>query len=103
MHPEPKYQKQLIKYTKHVGRKIKMVRGHNSVDFLLLDVIMPNSNGAEAFEKIKALKPDIKTLFMSGYPSDILENHGFDDQAIEFIMKPLNPIGLLRKIRSILG
>ena len=49
------------------------------------------------------LEPDIKTLFMSGYPSDILENHGFDDQAIEFIMKPLNPIGLLRKIRSILG
>ncbi len=79
------------------------INNYNSVDFLLLDVIMPNSNGAEAFEKIKALKPDIKTLFMSGYPSDILENHGFDDQAIEFIMKPLNPIGLLRKIRSILG
>jgi PAS domain S-box-containing protein len=74
-----------------------------SVDFLLLDVIMPNSNGAEAFEKIKELKPDIKALFMSGYPSDVLENRGFDDQAIEFIMKPLNPMGLLRKIRSILG
>ncbi|MEI6206597.1 MAG: response regulator [Desulfuromonadales bacterium] len=75
----------------------------DSVDLLLLDVIMPNGNGAEAFEKIKALKPDIKALFMSGYTSDILENHGFDYQAIEFIIKPLNPFGLLRKIRSILS
>jgi PAS domain S-box-containing protein len=74
----------------------------DSIDFLLLDVIMPSSNGTKAFEKIKALKPDIKVLFMSGYPSDILLNRGFNDQAIEFIFKPLNPIGLLRKIRSIL-
>jgi PAS domain S-box-containing protein len=75
----------------------------DEIRLLLLDVIMPNRNGREAYEEIKKIRPDIKVLFMSGYPTDIIHKHKIIEKGFAYIDKPASPTKLLRKIREVLG
>jgi len=80
----------------------KFIRFKESIQFLLLDVIMPKKNGKEAFEKIQMMKPGIKALFMSGYSDDIIHKKGILEKRLTLIMKPVSPTDLIRKIREVL-
>ena len=75
----------------------------NEIQFVLLDVIMPNKNGKEVYDEIKQISPDIKVLFMSGYPADIIQKHDIIEKGFAYIEKPASPTKLLRKIREVLG
>ena len=75
----------------------------DKIQLLLLDVIMPNKNGKEAYEEIRKIMPDIKVLFMSGYPADIIHKHDIIEKGFAYIEKPASPTKLLRKIREVLG
>jgi PAS domain S-box-containing protein len=72
------------------------------VDLLLLDLIMPNLSGKAAFEAIRREWPGARALFASGYTADIVRSRGELDESAELVMKPIAPVDLLRKIRSIL-
>jgi PAS domain S-box-containing protein len=74
----------------------------NTVDMVILDVIMPKKNGKEACDEIKKLRPDMKVLFASGYTADILQKRGIAEGDINFITKPVMPQDLLKKIREVL-
>ena len=75
----------------------------DEIQLVLLDVIMPNRNGKEAYDEIKKIRPDIKVLFMSGYPADIIHKHEIIEKGFAYIEKPASPTKLLRKIREVLG
>jgi two-component system, cell cycle sensor histidine kinase and response regulator CckA len=75
----------------------------DEIQLVLLDVIMPNRNGREAYEEIKKIRPDIKVLFMSGYPADIIHKHEIVEKGFAYIEKPASPTKLLKKIREALG
>jgi PAS domain S-box-containing protein len=75
----------------------------DKIQLVLLDVIMPNRNGKEAYEEIKKIRPDIKALFMSGYPADIIHKHDIIEKGFAYIEKPVSPTKLLKKIREALG
>ena len=66
-------------------------------------MIMPVKNGREAYEEIKGIEPDVKTIFMSGYTDDIISRKGILEEGFDFISKPINPVTLMRKIREVLG
>lgn len=72
------------------------------IDLLILDVMMPKKNGGEVFKIVRAQRPDIKVLFVSGYAADIIRQKRILEEDIHFISKPLSPPGLLRKIRELL-
>lgn len=72
------------------------------IDLLLFDVIMPKKNSKEAYDLIKKQSPDSKILFMSGYAADVIHQKGFVEREIDFILKPVSPIELLKKIREVL-
>ncbi len=74
----------------------------DTVKLLLLDVVMPKSNGKEAYEKIRKKKPDIKAIFMSGYTGDVIIDKGLGESGYNFIQKPLSPDTLLLRIRELL-
>ncbi len=74
----------------------------DQVRLLLCDLIMPKKNGNETRAGIVKLKPGIKTLFMSGYTSDIIARKGILDPEIHLLLKPLHPSELLEKVREIL-
>jgi CheY-like chemotaxis protein len=75
----------------------------DTVKLLLLDVIMPKKNGKEAYEEIRKLHPRVKALFISGYTANIIHKRGMLDQNLNFIMKPVSPTALLRKVREVLN
>jgi CheY-like chemotaxis protein len=72
------------------------------IDLLVFDIIMPKKNGKDAYLKIKAIRPDIKVLFISGYATDNVNSKGILEAGLDFIMKPISPSDLLKKVRNIL-
>ncbi len=72
------------------------------IDLLLTDVIMPKMNGRDLADKVAALRPETKIVFMSGYTENVIAHHGVLDQGIQLINKPLSPSSLARTLRSIL-
>lgn len=74
----------------------------DSVDMIILDVVMPKKNGKEVYNFIKEINPNVKAIFISGYTQDILTSKGIYEEGLEFIAKPLEIQVLMSKIRSIL-
>ncbi len=72
------------------------------VDLLLLDVIMPKKNGKQVYDDARRIKPDIKAVFMSGHPYDVIDRQGFVAEDIFLISKPLTPGELLVTVRNAL-
>ena len=70
------------------------------VDLLLTDVVMPEMSGAELRDRIRAVQPDIRVLFMSGYPSNVIADHGVLEEGIHFVQKPFNMNELAKKVRD---
>jgi len=69
------------------------------IDLIILDIIMPKRNGIEVYEDIKLIKPEVKALFISGYPRDVLERRAKTFNGMEIITKPITPHKLLKSIR----
>ncbi|TNF28382.1 MAG: PAS domain S-box protein [Deltaproteobacteria bacterium] len=74
----------------------------NAVDVLILDVVLPKLSGRDVYDAIKAQRPDIPALFISGYTADIIHKKGILDEGLHFVAKPLDPFALLRRLRLIL-
>ncbi|HMK42691.1 MAG TPA: ATP-binding protein, partial [Dissulfurispiraceae bacterium] len=73
----------------------------SAVDVALLDVVMPRMSGKQLCDQLKALKPELKVIFMSGYPDDRLG--GILCDGVSYMSKPVMPDKLLAGIRSVLG
>ncbi len=72
------------------------------IDLLLTDVIMPVMNGKELRNRIQAVRPRIKTIFMSGYTANVIAHEGVLDEGVDFIQKPFTPRSLAQKVQEIL-
>jgi PAS domain S-box-containing protein len=72
------------------------------IDVLLTDVIMPHMPGREAAERIRALRPDIKVLFMSGHTQGLLDTQGVVAAGINLLEKPFTEASLLIRLGQLL-
>jgi signal transduction histidine kinase len=72
------------------------------IHLLLTDVVMPGMNGRELLSKLVSVRPEIKSLFMSGYTANVIAHHGVLDPGLSFIQKPFRPKDLSLKIREVL-
>jgi len=78
------------------------IRYQKRISLILLDVVMPKKNGKEVYAEISRIKPGIKTLFISGYTSDVIDWKGALQEGISLIAKPVQPDVLLAKMREAL-
>jgi two-component system cell cycle sensor histidine kinase/response regulator CckA len=72
------------------------------IHLLLTDVIMPQMNGHDLARRLAALRPGLKTIFLSGYADDFLARRGVSDSEGVFVQKPFTPEALARKLRAAL-
>jgi len=80
----------------------KFVAHQANIDLVFIDAIMPKMNGKEASDDMKKMRPDIKTIFVSGYSRNIFNgDNPFDENTI-FINKPYSPNDLLARTRELL-
>ena len=70
------------------------------IDLLMTDVVLPEMSGKDLAQEMIKIRPNIKTLFMSGYTADIITDHGILDKGVHFIQKPFTPHSLARKVRE---
>jgi CheY-like chemotaxis protein len=73
------------------------------IDLLLTDVVMPQMLGKELAERIRALRPEIRVLFMSGYAQPVLASQGTLEEGVALVDKPFTEAALMAKLRSVLG
>ena len=82
---------------------LDLFKKHNDpIDLLLTDVVMPDMNGKELFEKMKNGNKRLKVLYMSGYTNEIIAHHGVLEDSVMFIQKPFTINKLARKVREAL-
>lgn len=74
----------------------------DKINLVILDVVMPKKNGNEAYNEIRKIREDVKALFTSGYTGDIVLGKGIQNNAFNFIPKPVSPYDLLKKVRVVL-
>jgi CheY-like chemotaxis protein len=74
----------------------------DSIQHLLLDLIMPRMNGKQASDEIYKIRPGLKTIFASGYSPDIAQQKASLRDGSHLIIKPVSPHELLKKVRSVL-
>ena len=70
---------------------------------LLTDVVMPGINGREMAERLRAERPGLRVLYMSGYTEDAILAQGLLRGSIDFIEKPFTTFALERKVAEVLG
>jgi PAS domain S-box-containing protein len=75
----------------------------NSIDMLVLDVILPRRNGREVYRYIRADRPDMRALFISGHTDDIITAAGIFDEDLQFLSKPLDAETFLKTVTANLG
>jgi two-component system, cell cycle sensor histidine kinase and response regulator CckA len=82
---------------------LQVVAGYTGpIHLMVTDVIMPGVSGRKAADEIKATRPGMNVLYISGYADDAVLRHGVPGTAA-FLEKPFGPDRLLRKVRELLN
>jgi CheY-like chemotaxis protein len=87
----------------HGGDAVRLAETHTGpIHLLITDVVMPMMGGRLLAERVTALRPDIKALFVSGYTDDAVVRHGVLEAQMAFLQKPFAAAALTKKARAIL-
>jgi signal transduction histidine kinase/ActR/RegA family two-component response regulator len=81
--------------------RIAKKRG-NEIQLLITDVIMPEMNGRDLAELLKAIIPGLKYMFSSGYTADVIAHQNILPEDINFLEKPFSVKSLAAKVRETL-
>ena len=77
--------------------------GREPIHLLLTDVILAGGmSGRVLAERVRALRPELKVLFVSGYTSDVTILHGLLEQGVTLVQKPFTAESLNRTVREVL-
>jgi len=82
----------------HVARE----HGGSRISLVVTDVVMPLMGGKMMADWLRALHPNLKILFTSGYTDEAIASQGGREPGIEFLPKPYSPSMLADKVRAML-
>jgi two-component system, cell cycle sensor histidine kinase and response regulator CckA len=88
---------------RHGRDALTVAGGYNRpIQLLITDVVMPEMGAGELADQLRAQRPDLKVLFISGYTNDEVVRRGIFQKEAAFIQKPFASEELMREVRRVL-
>ncbi|HXD89185.1 MAG TPA: response regulator [Urbifossiella sp.] len=87
----------------HPEEALHIAAATSRVDVLLTDVQLPGMDGPELARQLRDSRPDLKVVFISGYPREDAFAHSTDDPAADFLQKPFTPKRLIEVLNRALS
>jgi PAS domain S-box-containing protein len=85
------------------GDAMRLAEEHaGQIHLLITDVVMPEMNGWDLAKRLLSLYPDLKSLFMSGYTSNVIAQRFVLEDGVHFMQKPFTENELTAKVREAL-
>ncbi len=82
---------------------IHLAKDHpGDIHMLITDVVMPEMNGRELAEQLRAIRPNLKCLYMSGYTADVIAHRSILNEGVGFIQKPFLGDDFAGRVRQVL-
>ena len=72
------------------------------IDLVLTDLVMPGMGGAELVERLRARRPELPVVFMSGYADKAMTSNGALGQGTAYVEKPFTVELLMKRLREVL-
>jgi PAS domain S-box-containing protein len=72
------------------------------IQVLVTDVVMPHMSGHELAMRLRARRPALRVLYLSGYTDDAIAHHGVVEVDASFLQKPFTRAALATKVREVL-
>jgi len=73
-----------------------------SIQLLVTDMMMPGMSGRDLWAALRAARPELRVLFISGFTDDDMIRRGLLDRGSAFLQKPFTPVELARATRVVL-
>ena len=77
-------------------------RHPGTIHLMVADLMMPGINGRELGRRLEDLRPDMKILYISGYPKEVVFGKNLLEEGAHFLEKPIAPESLLIRVRNLL-
>nr|WP_228748088.1 PAS domain S-box protein [Bradyrhizobium sp. BR 10289] len=88
----------------NAAEALTIIDADDGIDLLFTDIIMPgNMNGRQLADEAVRRRPDLKTLFTSGYTENAIVHHGRLDSGVLLLPKPYRKSELAKMLRTALA
>jgi heterodisulfide reductase subunit A len=88
--------------TAETGEEALELVSHNDFGVIILDVRLPGKTGIKVLEEVKTVKPAIKSIIITAYPTTEIVEQAKQLGAIDYLIKPVAPDSLERLIKETL-
>jgi len=89
--------------TRNAMEAMSAFRQFNAIVRLLMtDVVLPGQNGRDLANDLRSICPDLRVIFISGYPENAVTRHGIQEEGMFYLPKPFSLPTLTRKVRQVL-
>jgi PAS domain S-box-containing protein len=85
------------------SQALALAREGRNIDCLVTDIVMPGMSGSKLASELRAGRPRLPVLFISGYARDMLSAAELADPGAAFLQKPFSPQELVSKIRELIA
>src|SRR5207253_9499538 len=74
----------------------------DEIDLVLTDLVMPEMGGITMVQELRAKRPDIHVLYMTGYAEEAIQQEGSLEEGAQLIKKPFTPTQLMTRMSEVL-
>jgi CheY-like chemotaxis protein len=74
----------------------------DEIDLVVSDLVMPGMSGRDLVDRLHAIDPRLRVLYVSGYTDDGVVLHGVLESKLPYLQKPFTPLALANKVREVL-